>query len=74
MAEPDDVFTIQAVEMATSKTVVPRVITLGQVERVLDRLYGEGQSALAHIAEEIEGNDESSGADTIERLKDLGYL
>lgn len=71
MAEPDDVFTIQAVEMATSKTVVPRVITLGQVERVLDRLYGEGQSALAHIAEEIEGNDESSGADTIERLKDL---
>jgi len=70
-ADPEDAYTLQAVTMALSKEVFARVATLTQIERVFDNLYGEGQSRMDDIVEEIESDDDSNGIDSIERLKDL---
>ena len=71
MADPGDQFTIQAIRLACNKTVVPRIATSSQIEKALDRLYGEGQSTLAGIVEEIEGSEDDVPSDSIQRLKDL---
>jgi general secretion pathway protein E len=70
-ADPDDTYTLQAVKMALGKTVQCRVATLTQIERAFDQLYGEGQSRMDDIVEEIKTDDEGSGIDSIERLRDL---
>lgn len=71
VADPEDDFVIQAVEMATSRTVVSRLATMTQIERTLDQLYGEGKSSMEGIVEEIEADDDLNGSDSIERLRDL---
>lgn len=68
MANPNDTFCVQAIEMACSKPVKPVLATASQIEHALENLYGEGQSALADIADEIHGNDED---DSVEHLIDL---
>ncbi len=71
MADPGDTFAIQAVELASDKTVEPCVATISQIEKSINKLYGTGQSSLADIVEEIESDDEINGIDNIEKLKDL---
>ncbi len=71
MADPGDGFAIQAIQLACAKTVVPKIATTTQIERALDRLYGQGQSTLADIVDEIEGDDDNNTVDSIERLRDL---
>ena len=71
MADPGDTFAIQAVELASDKTVEPCVATISQIEKNINKLYGTGQSSLADIVEEIESDDEIKGIDNIEKLKDL---
>ena len=70
-ANPEDRFTRQAVEMALGREVRCRIATVSQIERAYDQLYGEGQSRMDDIVEEIKAGDESYGADSIERLRDL---
>ncbi|MCK5432943.1 MAG: Flp pilus assembly complex ATPase component TadA, partial [Gammaproteobacteria bacterium] len=71
MADPGDTFAIQAVELASDKTVEPCVATISQIEKSINKLYGTGQSSLADIVEEIESDDEINDIDNIEKLKDL---
>lgn len=71
MANPCDTFAIQAVELASNKTVEPCVATITQIENTINKLYGNGQSSLADIVEEIEGDDETIDINNIEKLKDL---
>ena len=71
MADPGDTFAIQAVELASDKTVEPCVATISQIEKSINKLYGTGQSSLADIVEEIESDDEIIDIDNIEKLKDL---
>ncbi len=70
MADPSDTFTIQAMELAYNKKIEPRIATPSQIENAINRLYGDGQSSLANIVEEIE-HDDINEIDSIERLKDL---
>ena len=69
MADPENSFNRQALEMAINKPVIIKVATTSQIERFFDQLYGEGQSSMDDIIEEIEVDDGSS--DSIEKLRDL---
>ena len=71
MADPGDEFSIRAVELACNKEVQIKLATTTQIENALDRLYGDGNSKLADIVEEIESNDEETYSESIERLKDM---
>ena len=70
-ADPEDDFTFRAVKMALARNVNCRVASVSLIERVYDQLYGEGQSRMDEIVEEIKSEEVSSGADSIERLRDL---
>jgi general secretion pathway protein E len=71
MADPTDAYTLQAIKLATNKDVIPRIASIAQIETVLERFYGEGQTKLADIVEEIDIDPHESDSDSIERLKDL---
>ena len=70
-ADPEDTYILQAVEMAASRPVTVKVASITQIERAFDQLYGEGQSSMDDIVEQIEDDSNSNGIDSIERLKDL---
>ncbi len=71
MVDPGDEFTIQAIELASHKPVLIKIATTTQIENALGRLYGDGNSRLADIVEEIENEDDETFSESIERLKDL---
>jgi general secretion pathway protein E len=71
MTDPLDHFTVQAVEIATQRTVLRRVAVPADVERAYERIYGRGGTAIGQIVEGL-GDTEIDGADEdAERLKDL---
>ena len=51
---PEDEFSVKAVEIACGKPAAVKLATLTQVERTLDKLYGEGKSAMDGIIEDIQ--------------------
>lgn len=71
MADPTDRYTIQAIELATNKKVVPKLASILQIEKSLDHFYGDGKTKLEDIVEEIDIDQVDSDNDSIERLKDL---
>lgn len=70
-ADPEDSFSLQAIEMATSKKIVSRIATLSQIERLYDQYFGDGQSQMDDIVEEINVDTNIDNLDSIERLRDL---
>ena len=71
VADPEDRFTIKAVEVACEKPVALKLATVTQVERALDRLYGGDKSQMEGIVEEIRPEDVASPLDSIEELRNL---
>ena len=71
IANPEDQFTIRAVEMACGKPVTVKLATLTQVEHALKHFYGKGKSMMADIVEDIQTEDHPAQIDSIERLRDL---
>ena len=71
VANPDDAFSLQAVQMATGLTIDLKVGTLTQIEMAFDQLYGQGNSSMTDIVEEIETVQDDIGIDSIEHLRDL---
>lgn len=71
MADPGDEFTLQAIALAGNKLVKIKIATTTQIENALARLYGDGNSKLADIVEEIGDDDDENYSESIERLKDL---
>ena len=71
LADPTDDYTLQAIALATGKKVIPKIAPVSRIEQAIDRFYGEGQSRLEDIVEEIEIDSQEAEADSIERLKDL---
>jgi general secretion pathway protein E len=71
MADANDEFSIQAIELACNKPVQIKIATTTQIENALERLFGDGNSKLADIVEEIETDDNETYSESIERLKDL---
>ena len=71
VTDPEDAFTVKAIEMACGKPAVVKLATLNQVERTLEKLYGEGKSAMDGIIEDIHAEDSGTQVDSVERLRDL---
>ena len=71
MADPTDAYTLQAIKLATNKEVIPKIASISQIENTLERFYGDGQTKLADIVEEIDIDQNGSDDDSVERLKDL---
>jgi len=71
MVDPGDEFTIQAIELASRKPLLIKIATTTQIDNALDRLYGDGNTRLADIVEEIENEDDETFSESTERLKDL---
>jgi general secretion pathway protein E len=71
MADPTDSYTLQAIKLATNKEVIPKVASISAIEKVLEQYYGEGQTKLEDIVEEIDVDPNETNPDSIERLRDL---
>ena len=71
IADPEDGFTIRAIEMACGKPASVRLATLSQVERTLDKLYGGGRTAMEGIVEDIRSENGALPVDSVERLRDM---
>ncbi len=74
MANPLDRFTVQAMELIANKPVAPRVALPGDIERAIERLYGEGGGAAGvggDTLAEVGGLDEPGADEDIQRLRDL---
>ncbi|MCW2239560.1 GspE/PulE family protein [Azospirillum canadense] len=72
VADPLDRFPVQAATMALGRPVLPCVAIPAELEAALDRLYGGGQGTKS--TEGHDGGhdaDDETGADDIERLRDL---
>ena len=71
VTDPEDDFSVKAIEMACGKPAVVKLATLTQVERTLDKLYAGGRSAMEGIIEDIHAEDNDTQVDSAERLRDL---
>jgi len=72
MARPDDIDTIEAVQMATGLCVCPRPGNEDDIMDAIERLYGQGASTMERIVGEIgEEDPEALGQDSVEVLRDM---
>ena len=69
--DPEDNFTVNAIELACGKPARIKLATLSQVESTLDKLYGGGRTAMEGIVEDIQAEDEGAQSDSTERLRDM---
>ena len=59
MANPQDGFAIQALQMAGGKSVSPRVGIPSEIENGLEKLYGGGRSAMGQITDSLGGEGDA---------------
>ena len=72
MARPDDMDTLDAVRMATQLRVVARPGSEDDITDVVERLYGQGASAMERIVSQMgEDEAEETGQDSVEHLRDM---
>ena len=70
MADPQDPYAIEAVQLATGAPVRPCVGLRSEIDDLIERWHGQGRSAMGTIVEDADG--ESSGnVDDVEHLRDL---
>ena len=70
MADPAETYPLQALELATGKTIEPKVGLPSEIDDLIERYYGQGRSAMGTIVENL--NDEATRSeDDIEHLRDL---
>jgi general secretion pathway protein E len=70
VADPQDGYAAQAVELATGRAVRVRVGLRSEIADLIERYYGQGRSAMGTIVENI--GDESAGdEESVEHLRDL---
>jgi general secretion pathway protein E len=70
MADPFDREAAEAVRFATGKPVLRRVAFPADVDAALERLYGDGKSAISEIIDAAQQRADDAGGEDIERLKD----
>lgn len=70
VADPQDDYAAQAVELATGRSVRIRVGQHSEITDLIERYYGQGRSAMGTIVENI-GDDSASAEDDVEHLRDL---
>lgn len=72
MADPTDEFTVNAFRMATGRTVKVVVALPNELDAAMERLYGNGKSAMGQILGAVETRVDETNLDAdIQQLKDL---
>ncbi|MGH8075799.1 MAG: type II secretion system ATPase GspE [Lysobacter sp.] len=69
IADPQDVYTLDAVRLAVQREVRPLVALRSEIDDLVERWHGQGRSAMGAIIENAEG--EGSDLDDVEHLRDL---
>ena len=69
MADPFNLFLINAVAMARDLRVQPRVAVGSEIVQVLDQQYGEGQSQMGDILADVNPGEEAE--ESVEELMDM---
>jgi general secretion pathway protein E len=71
MADPTDPFALRAMEMATGRTIVPKVGITSEIDNNIERYFGGGKSAMGQIAEHLGGEGGGEDEEDVEHLRDL---
>ncbi|MDI9238771.1 type II secretion system ATPase GspE [Lysobacter sp. LF1] len=71
MADPQDVYTHDALQLATGRRIRPAVALRSEIGDLVERWYGQGRSAMGAIVETAEGEGSSGDLDDVEHLRDL---
>jgi general secretion pathway protein E len=71
MADPQDLYTIDALRLATGRDVRPAVALRSEIGDLVERWYGQGRSAMGAIVETAEGEGAGGDFDDVEHLRDL---
>ena len=72
VADPTDGHTIEAFEMITGRSVRCRVAIPSEIESAIERLYGNGKSAIGTLIGDVETRFDDASLDAdIQQLKDL---
>jgi general secretion pathway protein E len=70
MADPADRYALEAVRVACGREVTQQVGLPSEIDAAIERLYGEGRSALGEIVDDL-GEGGEKGEDDIEQLRDM---
>jgi general secretion pathway protein E len=70
VADPADRFPMQALELATGRTVKLNIGMRSEIDDLIERYYGSGRSAMGTIVENLT-DDNNRSEDDIEHLRDL---
>jgi len=70
VADPTDTFSQNAAAMACGMPVTVWVGLPSEIDAVIERMYGEGRSAMGEIVENL-GEGEAGGEEDIEHLRDM---
>ena len=70
VADPADRFPVQALELATARTVKLNIGLRSEIDDLIERYYGSGRSAMGTIVENLTDENNRS-EDDIEHLRDL---
>ena len=69
MADPFNLFLINAVSMARDLNVKPRIAVGSEIVQVLDQIHGEGQSQMGDILADVSPGEEQE--ESVEELRDM---
>ncbi|HTI95710.1 MAG TPA: type II secretion system ATPase GspE, partial [Rudaea sp.] len=70
MADPAETYPLQALALATGKSIEPKVGLPSEIDDLIERYYGQGRSAMGTIVENL-SDEASRSEDDIEHLRDL---
>jgi general secretion pathway protein E len=70
VADPQDPYPVQAVEMALGRPVTVKVGIRSEIDDLIERFFGAGRSAMGSIVEDLSEGDNRS-EDDVEHLRDL---
>ncbi|MDE2085727.1 MAG: type II secretion system ATPase GspE [Xanthomonadaceae bacterium] len=70
MADPAETYPLQALALATGKSIEPKVGLPSEIDDLIERYYGQGRSAMGTIVENL-SDEATRSEDDIEHLRDL---
>lgn len=70
MANPQDSFCLNALAMATGRSIDPTVGIRSEIDDAIERYYGGGRSAMGQIVENL-SDEVAANEDDVEQLRDL---
>ncbi|MGV8942483.1 type II secretion system ATPase GspE [Thermomonas sp.] len=68
MADPQDMYVMDAVRLATAREVRPAVALRSEIDELIERWHGQGRSAMEGIVDSADGE---AAFDDVEHLRDL---